>query len=163
MFDPRLELVTGTGEPPSAATRKTGPPRLGEKRIISEIPQLPPRPSWASQIMRIGPPSAATAFSLLSLKNAISFPSGDQKGALLPLVPGISCTSRERKDCSQTEQALLPTRDPADSAVGHPMKATRLPSGEICGGPFRPVVAGLIPVGRRTETVQRGPGADRVA
>src|SRR5262249_10244694 len=112
MFDSRLELVTGTGEPPSEGARNTGPPRLGEKRIISETPQLPPRPSWASQIIRIGPPSAGTAFSLPSLKKAISFPSGDQKGALLPPVPGISCTSRERKDCSQTEQSLLPTREP---------------------------------------------------
>src|SRR5215467_5271808 len=114
MFDSRLELVTGTGEPPSAGTRKTGPPRLGEKRIISEVPQVPPRPSWASQITRIGPPSASTAFSLPSLKKAISFPSGDQKGALLPLVPGISRTSRERNDCSQTEQEVLPTMDSAD-------------------------------------------------
>src|SRR5215471_1083944 len=163
MFDSRLELVTGAGEPPSAGTRKTGPPRLGEKRIVSEIPQLPPRPSWASQIIRIGPPSAGTAFSLPSAKKAISFPSGDQKGALLPLVPGISCTSCERKDCSQSEQVLLPTMDAADSTVEHPMKATRLPSGEICGGPFRPVVAGITPAGKRTETVQRGLGADRVA
>src|SRR5262245_53178415 len=139
MFDSAVELVTGTGEPPSADTRKTGPPRLGEKMIVPELPQLPPRPSWASQIIRTGPPSAVTAFSLRSEKKAISRPWGDQNGALLPPVPGTSCASRERRDCSQTEQTELPTRDSAVWAVGQPIKAIRLPSGESCGGPFRPM------------------------
>src|SRR5215469_14632703 len=113
-FDSVFELVTGTREPPSAGTRKTGPPRAGEKRITPAGPQVPPRPSRASQIIRTGPPSAGTAFSFPSAKNAISRPSGDQKGALLPPVPGTSCASWERKDCSHTEHALLPTSDSAD-------------------------------------------------
>src|SRR5215469_15108297 len=113
-FDSPDVLVTGARDPPSAGTRKTGPPRAGENRITHALPQLPPRPSCASQIILTGPPSAGTAFSLPSAKKAISCPSGDQKGALLPLVPGTSCTSRERKDCSHTEHAVLPTRDSAD-------------------------------------------------
>src|SRR5215471_10935594 len=121
MFDSAVALVTGTGEPPSVGTRNTGPPRLGEKMMMPEFPQLPPRPSWASQTTRTGPPLADTTFNLPSAKNPISCPSGDQNGALLPLVPESSCASRECRDCSQTEQAVLPTRDSADWAVGQAM------------------------------------------
>src|SRR5271170_6851894 len=113
-LDSAAVLVTGARGPPSAGARNTGPPRAGENRITPELPQLPPRPSWASQIIRTGPPSAETAFSFPSAKNPISRPSGDQKGALLPLVPGTSCASGERRDCSQIEHAVLPTRDSAD-------------------------------------------------
>ena len=51
--------------------------------------QLPPRPSVALQILIGVPPSASTLFSASSVKNANSFPSGDQKGNVAFSVPAI--------------------------------------------------------------------------
>src|SRR5262249_12850098 len=152
----RAAFVTATGVPPAAGTRKIGLARGGAKMITAELPQLPPRPSSASQITCTGPPFAPTRLSLPSAKQPMSRPSRDPPGESPPTVPATSCASVECRDRRQIAQDLLPTLDEEAAAVLQPTNAIRLPSGEISGGPFLPEVSGNSPAGGMTDTSNGG-------
>ena len=82
--------------PPAAATRKSGAPFLGVKRITSPF-QLPGAERVASQSVRAGPPDASIALSLPPATNARERPSGDQNGPEAPSVPDrLRCLAIER-------------------------------------------------------------------
>src|SRR4051794_5069036 len=87
-------VVTAVGvELGFAATRKTDPVIFGANRIVSSASQVPPRGLSAVQMSSTGPPPTATRFSIPAAKNAIDFPSYDQKGYSEASVPGTGFAS----------------------------------------------------------------------
>ena len=84
--------------------------------------QLPGGPSTLSQMVSTVPPLAGTRRSFPSAMNAIDVPSGDQKGARAPLVPGSGCA--DVSSSRRTHNTTVPVESGA-------MNARRRPSPEI--------------------------------
>src|SRR5947208_11147242 len=73
-----LILVTGSGLPPVASTRQSGPDGAEEKMITPCRPHVPPRPFTPSQITCGGPPPTSMRFNFPFEKKATDWLSGDQ-------------------------------------------------------------------------------------
>jgi hypothetical protein len=82
--------VTGSGLPPLADTRSSGPSLKPLNRMTPSAFQVPPRPWATSQIAVGNPPSTSTRLSFPAAKNPIDRLSGDQKGYVASSVPGMT-------------------------------------------------------------------------
>ena len=73
-------VVTGSGVPPAAGIRISGPLQICWNTIVPSAFQVPPRPLFASQSGTTGPPRASILLSFPPVKKPIQRPSGDQNG-----------------------------------------------------------------------------------
>src|SRR5215471_17243706 len=84
----------------------------------------PSAPVGASQIFVGGPPATSILWSLPPAKNPRYRESGDQKGRVVPSVPGSGCAASALR--GRTQIWVLPSASVA-------LKASVWPSGEIRG------------------------------
>ena len=89
----RLGVVSTSGVPPSADTRNKPPFRAVAKTMVPSPPQLAPKSAAALHSVTAGPPARGTFLSSPAAPKPTHRPSGEKKGLVPPLVPGIGVTS----------------------------------------------------------------------
>ncbi len=138
-----------------------GPMDFGVNRMSPLDPQLPPRPSSASQRTSTEPVESSMRRSFAREKKTRNRPSGDQKGLSAVSVPGSARTSSESR--SRTRSIILPPAIPP--------KTSLRPSGEIskesvssvrCGGRIVRSI-GSVTACRGRREVKAMPAATSVA
>src|SRR5262245_65067360 len=84
-------VVTAAGSPPPADTRISGPVTLGANTMTPSAFHVPPLPLVAAVSVCGAPPPRSNRLSAPGAKKPTERPSGDQKGAVAPSVPGKGC------------------------------------------------------------------------
>src|SRR4029077_3889986 len=80
--------------------------------------------------------ATSTTFKALLVKKPICLPSGDQKGYDAPAVPESGIRVVWSSDSNHNVRVPV---------LSEPTRTTRVPSGEIAGGPYRPLKLNVTP------------------